>query len=1211
MSYSEYRDLTPINNIENGDEYIKALNWAFQNSKIKNIALTGPYGAGKSSVIETFLSQDDKKVAQEGWFSLKKSIRQSALKISMATFIKGKSAENNDIGQKIDVSADEVEKGILKQLFYKVEPYRIPQSRYRKLHKISFFSIFLHIAVALFLIGLLLAIFAPLTYEKFVESIKTFVPSGIYTTIIIALLLVVLSAVGAYLYLTVISKFKVKEIKLPTDTTVQSGDEDSDSVFNRNLDEIMYFFESTGYRIVFFEDLDRLSDPKIFVHLRELNNLLNNDDAIKEKPIVFVYAVRDDIFSKEDRTKFFDFIIPIIPVINSTNSGEILLKMLQESNENGIRHNISQGFVLDIAPYISDMRLLQNIYNEFVVYKKTLCISQNLALPDQQMMAIIVFKNLYPSDFADIQDEKGILKKAFKDKDEFIARKRKSLQEEIDNSSSVITRAHNDTLKSVRELKYAMIVTLMGGFHTFKGFGNGWSVQIPASNFLSDNFDVNQLEQKDCRNIVANVYNHGERIINIDVDVLKSYIERWKAIEDLEKTGLRKLQRNIQELHNKQHALSGMTFVRIFSLYSTGEVLSDEVRKNKLLTFLLRRGYIDEKYANYINYFKGTSITKDDMNFILSVKNQTPLPFDYSLTKISMVIDQLQEYEFEQKAIYNFDLLDELLKKEQSEKLTAFITQLSDESEVSWKFIDEFMSNTVHQDCFVRLLVERWPGMWRHISTDKTLTYERQLMYLKNILNLSSVNNIKIQNRDESLTYYFEQHDDILQKLEHCSVANITSVIRLLNVCFKELKINDVKHEILDFVFDNCCYMLNSAMIHTIVVYKNCSMVQQLESSPYTTVIALKYDALIKYIHENFITYVRDIVLTHTALSDSPEDIVDMLIRLKNEKELQLQLIWQENFHLNSIETCAGELVQTESHLWQHVWDALLEKNAISTNWSNVISYWKVYHFSDELKKYITIHVDELSVVDTVVDDGFIQMFIMEKLELEIKKKLIPVLRMSAFTLDITSIDETVLEIMIDCKYFEFTVDHYLNVSSVSTNMGLEFILKNQSAYMELRKSISMTTDLFESLMLSSKLCQEYKVTLFSEYAKRYMTKNVAYKMNAMHWPITKDVFEAAWECVDHVHQEKLLLENCELLDANNLEQRFREIGGIYGELADRTRRHEVTLSAVPENMLLVQHLEKIGYITSWEEKNEKKFNPVAEKEIVRKILKMRIKQTK
>lgn len=40
-------------------------------------------------------------------------------------------------------------------------------------------------------------------------------------------------------------------------------------------------------------------------------------------------------------------------------------------------------------------------------------------------------------------------------------------------------------------------------------------------------------------------------------------------------------------------------------------VLSEDVRKNQLLVFLLRRGYIDEKYTYYINYFKGSSITND------------------------------------------------------------------------------------------------------------------------------------------------------------------------------------------------------------------------------------------------------------------------------------------------------------------------------------------------------------------------------------------------------------------------------------------------------------------------------------------------------------------------------------------------------------------------------------------------------------------------
>ena len=33
---------------------------------------------------------------------------------------------------------------------------------------------------------------------------------------------------------------------------IQSGEEETESVFNKNLDEIMYFFETTGYQTVFF-----------------------------------------------------------------------------------------------------------------------------------------------------------------------------------------------------------------------------------------------------------------------------------------------------------------------------------------------------------------------------------------------------------------------------------------------------------------------------------------------------------------------------------------------------------------------------------------------------------------------------------------------------------------------------------------------------------------------------------------------------------------------------------------------------------------------------------------------------------------------------------------------------------------------------------------------------------------------------------------------
>ena len=155
MGYSEYKDLTPIDNINNGDEYLNALEWALNNPKVKNIALAGPYGAGKSSIIETYLSRekDKKNIYEQHKFAKK------YLKISMATFIEAHNNEGNET--KIEIDADEVEKGILKQLFYKVEHKKIPQSRYRKLQPIHSMNVLVKVIMTSIILILFGEIFFP------------------------------------------------------------------------------------------------------------------------------------------------------------------------------------------------------------------------------------------------------------------------------------------------------------------------------------------------------------------------------------------------------------------------------------------------------------------------------------------------------------------------------------------------------------------------------------------------------------------------------------------------------------------------------------------------------------------------------------------------------------------------------------------------------------------------------------------------------------------------------------------------------------------------------------------------------------------------------------------------------------------------------------------------------------------------------------------
>ncbi|MGL5412953.1 YobI family P-loop NTPase [Cetobacterium sp.] len=73
--------------------------------------------------------------------------------------------------------------------------------------------------------------------------------------------------------------------------------------------------------------------------------------------IKFLYLLKDDIFILKDRIKFFDFIIPIIPVMDNSNSYDKILELFDKE----YRKELNKYFLQDISLYIDDMRLLKNL----------------------------------------------------------------------------------------------------------------------------------------------------------------------------------------------------------------------------------------------------------------------------------------------------------------------------------------------------------------------------------------------------------------------------------------------------------------------------------------------------------------------------------------------------------------------------------------------------------------------------------------------------------------------------------------------------------------------------------------------------------------------------------------------------------------------------------------------------------------------------------
>ena len=191
------------------------------------------------------------------------------------------------------------------------------------------------------------------------------------------------------------------------------------------MDEIIYFFEVTDYDVFMFEDLDRFENSEIFIKLRELNTILNNYEKIKRK-ITFIYAIKDDIFTDKERTKFFDFIIPIIPFLNSSNSYEIMDELIKNARIEGLR--VSDEYLLDVSPFIDDMRLLENITNEFKVYKLKL---KGSNINDEKLLSMIIYKNICPKDFALLQNNKGFIYETLMSKGSLINDKVQDIDNEI------------------------------------------------------------------------------------------------------------------------------------------------------------------------------------------------------------------------------------------------------------------------------------------------------------------------------------------------------------------------------------------------------------------------------------------------------------------------------------------------------------------------------------------------------------------------------------------------------------------------------------------------------------------------------------------------------------------------------------------------------------------------------------------------------------
>ena len=133
MSQIHFEKLTPVKDVDLRI-YNDALNFVFENNDIRNVAVSGAYSAGKSSVIESYKRKHKKLKFLHISLANFETTEQQSIKD------KNNNTSSNDTETDSDnsvVKESVLEGKILNQLLHQIDVSKIPQTNFRVKQKIS------------------------------------------------------------------------------------------------------------------------------------------------------------------------------------------------------------------------------------------------------------------------------------------------------------------------------------------------------------------------------------------------------------------------------------------------------------------------------------------------------------------------------------------------------------------------------------------------------------------------------------------------------------------------------------------------------------------------------------------------------------------------------------------------------------------------------------------------------------------------------------------------------------------------------------------------------------------------------------------------------------------------------------------------------------------------------------------------------------------
>lgn len=931
----KFRALTPIDNVNLGI-YESALHFVFASNNIKNIAISGSYGAGKSSVIESYK---------------KKHPDKRFLHISLTRFRpEDNEVDGKESDEKQSTNDTVLEGKILNQLIHQIPAENIPRTNFRvkkdsskeKNIRTAFLAA---MALALGLYAIYFWRWVSFFNTLSVEWIKNVLNFSIYTEIRLIAGIMFMVIGGVFIYRIVKLQENQSIIKKATISglEIEIFKENNDSYFDKYLNEVLYLFKQVEVDAIVFEDIDRYDSSKIFERLHEVNRLVNNDRK-SEPPLRFFFLLKDDIFISKDRTKFFDFIIPIVPVIDGSNSFDKFIECFEKSGivvDEKNKNKLSTEFLQGISLYIDDMRLLQNICNEFTIYHSRISTTEQ---DEKKMFALTTYKNLFPRDFSELQLGQGFMFEVIggRGKERLIASEFERIKKEIKNKTDELERVRAEFLVA-DELAIIYGQKILG----IQSHHRSWTADDYRENmdYAKNRVSTGIFDEYNKR--VAHAANSTEskenRIIRIE-----------KEIQNLNNELLSLLERLLRDLLTRENI--DVFFKDTIFKSETGDIESYKGIKDgpyfAMLKFLVREGHIDETYSDYMTYFYEKSLKRVDKIFLRSVTDKNAKEAVYKLDDPDLVVSRLPLMYFDQEetlnfSLFNFMLSDFIGNRKYVPKTKRLIKQIRD------KELHEFLMVYASSTPIIDNLIKVFGAEWSCFLNDYFIFFDigqapakdesaydvfvkRFAIELFILVGANSKSVSFIDKETKAVLVEYVSNDANFMHTNTSKIKEVSAGIKQFEVKFVNINTKSANKELLRLIYESSSYVINYenilAMLHE---YYSSIELDNISSSGYTIIMSDEESYLAKYINDHINDYLS-VILNNcdSVITDSEKNALIIVNNEKIEKEKRIT-------YISYLHTVIVDLRKIES---LDLWEELIKNHkALEYTAENIVSYFVDY----------------------------------------------------------------------------------------------------------------------------------------------------------------------------------------------------------------------------------------------------------------------------